>query len=211
MATRAVISGVYDTKIGSLPDSTCMSLHVEAALGAVEDAGLKLNDIDGLLTAYSFTSPQLMLGNALIEYLQFFPKTCASISMGGVTGGLLIAQACALVRSGMCRHVLCVTGDNRLTGLSDRVQAVLAGVGHPQYEQPYGMSVPAAFAQAADPQNTLYLDTKDGRVTIRLRPVAEGTELTLVHDRFADEATATRHRRGWTESLERLGARFDGA
>src|SRR5690348_9861533 len=28
----------------------------------------------------------------------------------------------------------------------------------------------AAFAQAADPQNTLYLDTKDGRVTIRLRP-----------------------------------------
>ena len=69
--------------------------------------------------------------------------------MGGVTGGLLIAQACALVRSGMCRHVLCVTGDNRLTGLSDRVQAALAGVGHPQYEQPYGMSVPAAFAQAA--------------------------------------------------------------
>jgi acetyl-CoA acetyltransferase len=149
MAIKAVISGVYDTKIGSLPDSTCMSLHVEAALGAVEDAGLKLSDIDGLLTAYSFTSPQLMLGNALIEYLQFSPKTCASISMGGVTGGLLIAQACALVRSGMCRHVLCVTGDNRLTGLSDRVQAALAGVGHPQYEQPYGMSVPAAFAQAA--------------------------------------------------------------
>jgi peptidylprolyl isomerase len=28
----------------------------------------------------------------------------------------------------------------------------------------------AAFAQANDPQNTIYLDTKDGRVTIRLRP-----------------------------------------
>jgi peptidylprolyl isomerase len=27
-----------------------------------------------------------------------------------------------------------------------------------------------AHAQAADPQNTLYLDTKDGRITIRLRP-----------------------------------------
>lgn len=52
---------------------------------------------------------------------------------------------------------------------------------------------------------------RQSRVTIRLRPVAEGTELTLVHDRFADEATATRHRRGWTESLERLGARFGGA
>ena len=29
--------------------------------------------------------------------------------------------------------------------------------------------VPAA-AQQADPQNTIYLDTKDGRITIRLRP-----------------------------------------
>src|SRR3954454_8377142 len=32
-------------------------------------------------------------------------------------------------------------------------------------------AVPAAAQQrAADPQNTIYLDTKDGRVTIRLRP-----------------------------------------
>src|SRR5436305_15047622 len=27
-----------------------------------------------------------------------------------------------------------------------------------------------AFAQGTDPQNTVYLDTKDGRITIRLRP-----------------------------------------
>ncbi len=30
--------------------------------------------------------------------------------------------------------------------------------------------VPAAAQQANDPQNTIYLDTKDGRITIRLRP-----------------------------------------
>ncbi|MEZ0170324.1 peptidylprolyl isomerase [Microvirga sp. TS319] len=30
--------------------------------------------------------------------------------------------------------------------------------------------VPAAAQQAKDPQNTVYLDTKDGRITIRLRP-----------------------------------------
>src|SRR5687768_1878026 len=34
------------------------------------------------------------------------------------------------------------------------------------------LTMSAAMAQqpAADPQNTVYLDTKDGRVTIRLRP-----------------------------------------
>lgn len=46
------------------------------------------------------------------------------------------------------------------------------------------------------------------RLTVVLRPVEEGTELTLTHDRFADETTATNHRRGWTEALERLLARL---
>ena len=149
MGTKAIISGVHDTQVGALPDSTCMSLHVESALGALADAGLKVSDIDGLLTAYSFASPQLMLGGVLGEYIGLRPKVNASIAMGGMTGGLLVRHAESLVRSGRCRHVLCVTGDNRLTGLGDRVQAALADVGHPQYEQPYGMSVPAAFAMAA--------------------------------------------------------------
>jgi acetyl-CoA acetyltransferase len=149
MNSKAIISGVHDTKMGALPESTCMTLHTEAGLGAIKDAGLKVSDIDGLLAAYSFTSPQLMLGSVFAEYVGMQPKVSASISMGGVTAGLQIAQAVALVESGMCRHVLCLTGDNRLTGLGEKVQAALAGVGHPQYEQPYGMSVPAAFAQAA--------------------------------------------------------------
>ncbi len=149
MGTKAIISGVHDTQVGALPDSTCMSLHAEAALGALADAGLKASDIDGLLTAYSFASPQLMLGGVLGEYIGLRPKVNASIAMGGMTGGLLVRHAESLVRSGRCRHVLCVTGDNRLTGMGDKVQAALADVGHPQYEQPYGMSVPAAFAMAA--------------------------------------------------------------
>ncbi|WP_439599363.1 SRPBCC family protein [Falsiroseomonas sp.] len=45
---------------------------------------------------------------------------------------------------------------------------------------------------------------RESRVTVRFRPLEDGTEITLTHDRFADAETATRHRRGWTESLERL-------
>lgn len=51
---------------------------------------------------------------------------------------------------------------------------------------------------------------RESRVSVSFAAVPEGTELTLVHDRFADADTATRHRRGWTESLERLSARFAG-
>ncbi len=147
---KALISGVYDTKVGALPKSTWLSLHAEAALGAVADAGLALEDIDGLLTAYSFTSPQIMLGAVAAEYIGMKPKVNASISMGGVTAGLMVAQAVSLVASGKCRHVLCLTGDNRLTGLGDKVQEALSTVGHAQYERPFGMSVASGFAMAAN-------------------------------------------------------------
>ena len=75
MASKAIVSGVYDTQVGSLPESTCMSLHTEASLGALADAGLELSDIDGLLTAYSFASPQLMLGGVLASTSASGPRS----------------------------------------------------------------------------------------------------------------------------------------
>ena len=39
MPKKAVISGVFNTKVGEVPGSTAMSLHAEAARGAVADAG----------------------------------------------------------------------------------------------------------------------------------------------------------------------------
>src|SRR5690606_107078 len=46
--------------------------------------------------------------------------------------------------------VLVVAGDNRLTGMSrDGAVAALADVGHPQFERPFGISVPAAYALVA--------------------------------------------------------------
>ncbi|WP_144186579.1 SRPBCC family protein [Elioraea rosea] len=44
------------------------------------------------------------------------------------------------------------------------------------------------------------------RVTVVLRAIADGTELTLTHDRFADADAARAHERGWSGSLDRLEA-----
>src|SRR5918912_1073187 len=52
--------------------------------------------------------------------------------------------------------------DHRRVGMKRLVLAVALAL---------AAALPAAAQQrAADPQNTIYLDTKDGRVTIRLRP-----------------------------------------
>lgn len=44
------------------------------------------------------------------------------------------------------------------------------------------------------------------RVSVALRPVADGTELDFRHERFFDEAARDGHRRGWTATFEKLDA-----
>lgn len=145
-----IISGAFDTPVGHLPGRSCMSLHAEAALGAVADAGLGMADIDGLLCAYSLAEPHPMLSGAVAEYLGITPVFEAAVSLGGATAATLVMQAGLLVASGTCRHVLVVTGDNRLSGMSrNGAVAALAGFGHPQFEQPYGISIPAAYGMVA--------------------------------------------------------------
>lgn len=146
----ARITGVADTAMGELAGSTAMGLHAEAANAALRDAGLKASDIDGVLCGYSMTLPHLMLSSVFCEYYGISPTFNTAIQAGGATACIMLANAVALVESGACRHVLCVTGDNRLSGMTrDGAVAALASVGHPEFEQPYGMSVPASYALVA--------------------------------------------------------------
>ncbi|MDM9558464.1 thiolase family protein [Bordetella petrii] len=150
MTMNAYITGACDTQVGELPQSSCMGLHAEAAFGAIRDAGLEPGDIDGVLCAYSFTEPHLMLGSVFCEYAGIHPNFCTAIQAGGASACIMIMQAAALVASGQCNHVLVVAGDNRLTGLSrDGAVAALSEVGHPQFERPFGISVPASYALVA--------------------------------------------------------------
>lgn len=147
---RACITGVADTAVGRLEGSTSLGLQAEAALLALADAGLQASAIDGLLAAYSFTAPHPMLASVLGERLGVAPSFSAAIQAGGATACVMVMQAMALVEAGLCRHVLCVTGDNRLTGMTrDGAVAALAAFGHATLEQPYGISIPAAYALVA--------------------------------------------------------------
>ncbi|MBC9177272.1 thiolase family protein [Pseudoroseomonas ludipueritiae] len=146
----AVITGAADTAVGDLPGSSCMGLHAEAASLALADAGLRPGDIDGVLCAYSFTEPHLMLASVFCEYFGIQPAYSTAIQAGGATGCIMVMQAAALIEAGTCRHVLVVAGDNRLSGLTrDRAVAALADVGHPQFERPFGVTIPALYALVA--------------------------------------------------------------
>ena len=111
MTSHAAITGVHNTKVGEVAGSTCMSLHTEAALGALNDAGLERGDIDGVLCAYALTETYPMLSSAFCEYLGVDPNFNAGLHAGGGNG---IDDGDAGSRAGEFRHVqACALRDRR--------------------------------------------------------------------------------------------------
>jgi acetyl-CoA acetyltransferase/uncharacterized OB-fold protein len=105
---RAVLSGVGRSAIGRRLMVDPLSLTVDACQAAVADAGLTLDDIDGLSTYPGATGTGLSEGGvtAVEEALRLRPTW---INGGGELpgpGGAVI-QAMLAVASGLCRHVLC--------------------------------------------------------------------------------------------------------
>lgn len=85
-----------------------------------------------------------MLSTLFCERLALQPAYAHSLQLGGASGAAMLMLARELVRSGRCRNVLVVAGENRLTGQSrDSSIQSLAQVGDADFEVPNGASVPA--------------------------------------------------------------------
>jgi acetyl-CoA acetyltransferase len=150
LKNKVAIVGVGESDIGKVPTMSGLGLNVQASKRAMDDAGLNPQDIDGLLTAYSFTEPYTALGSSLCEYAGLAPTMCASIVAGGASPGIMLRHAANAIATGAAETILVCAGENRATGLGrDAAIAALAAVGHPQFEQPYGGSIPSFYAMVA--------------------------------------------------------------
>jgi len=147
---KVAIVGVGESDIGRLPHMTGLGLNAQAAKRALDDAGLAVADIDGVLTAYSFTEPYFMLGSVICEYLGLKPRFGASIVAGGASPAVMLKHATDAIVAGQAETILICAGENRATGQSrDATVSTLMAVGHPYYEQLYGGSIPGYYAMIA--------------------------------------------------------------
>ena len=146
----AYLRGAGSTPFGRHEGRGALDLMAGAAHQALASAGLARADIDGVLCGYATTLPHLMLSTLFCERFALAPRYAHSMQLGGATGAAMLMAARELVRSGRCRNVLVVTGENRLTGQSrDSSIQTLAQVGDADYEVPNGASVPAYYALMA--------------------------------------------------------------
>ena len=144
------ITGVGLTPFGKHEGASSLDLMSRAAELAIADAGLKRAEVDGILCGYSTVSPHIMLATVFAEHFGIHPSYAHAVQVGGATGLAMAMLAHHLVDAGVVRHMLVVSGENRLTGQSrDASILALAQVGHPAYEVPLGPTIPAYYGLVA--------------------------------------------------------------
>src|SRR4030081_1436594 len=150
LTPMSFITGVGLTAYGRHEGASTLDLMSKAAALAIADAGLKRGEIDGILCGYSTVSPHIMLATVFAEHFGIHPAYAHAVQVGGATGLAMTMLAHRLVESKVVRHVLVVSGENRLTGQSrDASILALAQVGHPDYEVPLGPTIPAYYGLVA--------------------------------------------------------------
>ncbi|QJD59882.1 thiolase [Pseudomonas sp. gcc21] len=154
MAREAVIVGVADAPLekGILRDGgTVLQVQARTAKAALDDAGLDMAEVDGLLTAgiWGVPGPGSLMTITLGEYLGIRPRFVDGTNIGGSAFEAHVAHAALAIESGYCDVALICYGS---TQRSERSRTL---GGRPpiltmQYETPYGMLMPiGGYALAA--------------------------------------------------------------
>lgn len=162
MRAAACVSGIGESAVGKVPGSTALSLMEDAAVAAIRDAGLSAAQIDGMLTGRSMVAPLHRVAVILSERLGIAPHYFGTLEAGGATSVQLLLEAHQAVAAGHARHVLCVIGDNLLTGLTrDAAVQTMAENAHADFEVPFGTFPAAAYALVARAHMHAYGTTRE--------------------------------------------------
>ena len=186
---RYAIAGVGHTKLGKVPNTSPFRFQAEAIKNAMEDAGLKKEDLDGLLTMSQYTQSMFMPCQTVAEYLGIKPKVMTTMGIGGATPAAMVQYAAMAIDAGMCNAVACVFGDNALTSFGKLPPQEAWNT--LEYEAPYGMFTPGAMhAMAAKKHMLKYGTTSEqlGAIAVACRkhasmnPYAQKSEPITIED-----------------------------
>lgn len=154
MKDNIAIVGVEEVELenGKVKDGlTVLQIQALAAKGALEDAGIKKEEVDGMFVTGMWhqpgygTAPSALLS----EYLGIEPTYTDSTNIGGSSFEAHVGHAAAAIKEGKCEVALIVYGS---TQRSDRSRNTgMPPILTAQYESPFGLPFPiGSYAMAAN-------------------------------------------------------------
>jgi acetyl-CoA acetyltransferase len=135
------IVGMAETAVGKLPGSTSLGLQAEACRLALQDAGLRGDEVDAVYNLDPYTQAMSMYAQSLLEYLGLRPRVAATIDVGGTVSPMtMIMNAMWTIGNDHADVALCAFGENALTGRAKGVHGLPQGpsVGQEEFEEPFG-------------------------------------------------------------------------
>ncbi len=141
---RVAIVGVAESDLGEVgPGYAPLDLIGQATTRALNDAGLKKEDVDGLFSASAYYHmPSLSVG----EYLGIRPRYSDATNMGGSSFISHLFHAAAAIDAGLCEVALITYGSTQRSGGG----RLVSGSETLPYEAPYEPRYPVSmYALAA--------------------------------------------------------------
>ena len=142
---RCAIAGIGCTTYSKRSGVTVLELAVEACERAAADAGVDLDDIDGVISFnFGDSVPSMAVATALGLS---DPQYVVEFSSGGNAANLITLSATAAIEAGLAKNVLCFRAMNGRSGFRLGGGRQLAAHGVTQFTAPYGwITYPQAMA-----------------------------------------------------------------
>ena len=146
---KAYIAGVYEHPTRKATDKSLAQLHAESALGALMDAGLTKDDVDGYFCAGDAPG----LGPlSLVDYMGLKLKHIDATETGGSSYVLHVGHAAEAIAMGKCSVALItLAGRPRAEGMATGTAPRNYGSSAPDvaFEFPFGPTVVNMYAMCA--------------------------------------------------------------
>ena len=144
---KAYIAGAFEHPLRKAPDKTTAQLHAECAKGALADAGLALQDVDGYFCAGDAPGMGVL---SMVDYLGLQVRHVDSTETGGSSYLIHVAHAAQAIAAGKCNVALItLAGRPRSEASAGMAAAARPGVPDVPFEAPYAPVTVNLYALAA--------------------------------------------------------------
>ena len=189
VSNQTAIVGVGQTPFTRGTEASTLDLHLAAALEALDDAGLRPEDVDGVMpNEMAGTIAEDFILNLGLRDLAF----SSTIRTGGASFVSAIQSAALAIAGGVCETVLLVAGRRGYS--AQRISRTSEGTMAPQpvmrsideFERPFGNTVASQwFAQAARRHMHEFGTTSEhfGRIAVACRKHANANPRALMFEK----------------------------